>query len=90
MARESRSLRSDLERCRVGCLRPEPRELAEERRVKAGDAGGGTPERMSKGLEGRQGEGDRVGSEGGLEDGGGGGGTWGWAICGCTVCLGLG
>lgn len=55
MAREKRSLKSDLERWRVGCFRVDPgrdpRELA-ERRVKAGEAGGKTPERRSSGLGG--------------------------------------
>lgn len=52
MAREYRSLRSDLERCRDGCLREEPLELAFEIRVKAGDAGGIIPARTSMGLGG--------------------------------------
>lgn len=44
----------------MGCFRVDPgrdpRELA-ERRVKAGEAGGKTPERRSSGLGGRQGDG---------------------------------
>lgn len=52
VAREKRSLKSDLERCKDGCLREDPLELAFDIRVKAGEAGGIMPARASMGLGG--------------------------------------
>lgn len=75
-----------MERCSEGRLRVEPRELAEDKRVQAGEAGGSMPARSNRGLEGRQGgDGECEGRDGDLKDDVCGGGAWG-----CGICLGLG
>lgn len=75
-----------MERCSEGRLRVDPRELVDDKRVQAGEAGGSMAARSNRGLEGTQGDDEECkGRDGDLKDGVGGGGA-----CGCGVCLSLG